>query len=212
MKRLLPIIFILLLVLPFGALFGQEQEEPPPEDTPSSPPLESDWSEYNSTLYSPGDKTFTITLGMIIPTYFTGDDITNNRHGLKLGGTGTLAFSIFLTPRFFVGAELSGMFSSTRGKNMLYMVPFGARIGYQFVFRRFEFPITLMIGAAPQKYIENGYIGLILKGGVSVFWRFNPDWSFGLNGNWWFIPQWPKNGYNAYGNFMEVSLSARYHF
>ena len=212
MKRLWSLFLLLLLALPGLTLYAQEQEEPPSEESPASPPLESDWAEYNATLYSRGDKTFTITLGVVIPTYFTGKEITDNQHGLSVGGTGTLAFNYFLTPRFFVGGELSGMFAGTRAKNMLYIITFGLRIGYQFIIRRFEFPISLMVGAAPQKYIENGYFGLILKPGVSAFWRFNPDWSFGLNGIWWFVPQWPKNGYNAYGNFMEVTLSARYHF
>jgi len=111
-----------------------------------------------------------------------------------------------------MGAELGGMFASTRAGNMLYIVPFGARFGYQFVIKRFEFPLSVMIGAAPQKYLSNGYIGLVVKPGASVFWRFNPDWSFGLNGVWWFVPEWPKNGYNVNGNFMELTMSARYHF
>ena len=104
------------------------------------------------------------------------------------------------------------MFSSTRGGNMVYIIPFGAKVGYQFVFRRFEFPLSLFVGAAPQKYLEKGYFGLVMKPGASVYWRYNPEWSFGLNGVWWFVPQWPKNGYDVYGNFLELTLSARYHF
>ena len=212
MKRLWPVFLVLLLALPGIMLPAQEQEEPPPEESPSSPPIDSDWADYNMNIYSRGDKTFTITLGIIIPAYFSGTEINNNEHGMKIGGTGTLAFNYFLTPRFSIGAELSGLFSGTRAGNMFFAVPFGLRLGYQFVFRRFEFPLSLMIGGVPQKYLNNGYFGFILKPGVSVFWRFNPEWSFGLNGIWWFVPQWPKNGYNAYGNFVEASLSARYHF
>jgi hypothetical protein len=104
------------------------------------------------------------------------------------------------------------MFASTLGENMLFMVPFGFRVGYQFVISRFEFPLSLLIGAAPTKYLDQGYFGLIIKPGASGYFRFNSDWSFGLNTNWWMVPQWPKDGENVFGNFLEITLSARYHF
>lgn len=207
MTKARALLFILLLVPVFTLL---AQEEPPYEEGPGSSPIESDWGDYNLSVYNKGDKTFTITLGLLIPTIFSG--VEEQGHGIKLGGTGTLAFSYFLNSHFFVGGEVTGMFASTRGKNMLYMVPFGLRAGYQFVFRRFEFPISLMIGGVPTRYITQGYFGFILKPSASVFWRFNPDWSFGLNTVWWFVPQWPKNSSTSIGNFLEVTLSARYHF
>jgi hypothetical protein len=209
MPRTWSFFLILFLVLPFFRLAAQEEETP---EEPEASPIESEWVDYNTMMYTRGDKTFAITLGVIFPVYFTGDGIDDNQHNLKLGGTGSLSFNYFFSSHFFVGGELSGMFSGTRAGNMLYIVPFGVRLGFQFVIRRFEFPLTLMIGAAPQKYLEKGYFGFILKPGASVFWRFNPDWSFGLNGIWWFVPEWPKNGQNAYGNFVELTLSARYHF
>ena len=209
MKRALSSFFVILLLMSGVALFAQEEE--PPEDTPVSPPADTVWDDYNLSVYNKGDKTFNITLGILIPLFFSGLP-DGNSHNLSVGGTGTLSFNYFLTPHFFVGAELSGVFASTIGKSMLYMVPFGARVGYQFVFRRFEFPLSLMIGAAPQKHGNEGYFGFILKPGASAFWRFNPDWSFGLNTIWWFVPQWPKGGNDVYGNFLEVTLTARYHF
>lgn len=208
MRRTLSLLLPLFLIFSGTGLVAQTSA--PDEENPDSPPIESGWDDYQVTMYSMGDKNFTITLGVIIPTFFSGID--DQGSGLKTGGTGTLAFNYFLSPNIFLGGELSGMFSGTRGKNMLYIIPFGFRVGYQFIFRRFEFPVSLMIGAAPQKYIAESYFGLILKPGASVFWRFNPDWTFGLNTNWWFVPQWPKNGQKANGNFLEVSLSARYNF
>lgn len=208
--RIWSLFLILFLALP--ALRLAAQDESPPEEQPASPPIESGGEQYTASLYARGDKTFVISLGILFPTYFSGKGISGSQIGLSLGGTGSLAFNYFFGSHFFLGGELSGMFAGTRGGNMLYIIPFGVRVGYQFVIRSFEFPLTLMIGAAPQRYLEKGYFGLILKPGASVFWRFSPDWSFGLNGIWWFLPQWPKNGYTAYGNFMELTLSARYHF
>jgi hypothetical protein len=196
------LLFFSVLVLPLAA-----QEEEGPE----LPPLESEWDNYIPSLYSMGDKTFTITLGVIIPTVFTGD-IDERGHGVKVGGTGFLTYNYFLGSHFHIGGEFGGMFASTRGENMLYILPFGLRFGYQFIAGRFEFPITFMFGGAAQKYLENDIMSFFLKPGAAVFWRFNPDWSFGLNAHWWIVPQWPKDGKSATGNFLEATLSARYHF
>ena len=197
-------LFLILLLVFFGfSLFAQEED--PDDEYP-----EPDWIEIASSPYVAGDRNFVITLGVIIPTFFGG--IENNQHGLSLGGFGSLALNYFLSSNIFIGAELSGMFSGTRAGNMLYIVPFGARVGYQFLMGRFEVPVSVMVGAAPQRYLDKGYFGLIVKPAASVFWRYNPDWSFGFNTAWWLLPQSPKNGKNTFGNFLELTLSARYHF
>ncbi|MDR2102239.1 MAG: hypothetical protein LBP43_06680 [Treponema sp.] len=192
--------------MPVFPLTAQEEEEP------GEIPIDSDWSDFMPALYARGDQTFTISLGPIIPTILRGKSglIENN---LKLGGTGSLAYNYFLTPALFTGAELGIMFSSTLGKNHLYIIPFGFKIGYQWVVKRFEFPLTLMVGGAPQRYQNYGYFGLIIKPGASVFFRYNSDWSFGLNTAWWWVPEWTgESGKDVFGNFIDVTLAARYHF
>jgi hypothetical protein len=198
---------VLIFFLSVLSLFAQEISNP---DDDQDSPDESDRIDYITTQNTRGDRNFIISLGVLFPVYFGG--IENNRHGLKLGGTGSLAFNYFISPNFFIGGVLAGSFSGTRAGNMLYIVPLGGRLGYQFYFKRFEFPVSLMVGAAAQQYLEKGYLGVILQPAASVFWRFNQDWSFGFNTSWWFVPQWPKNGYNVSGNFLEMTLSARYHF
>jgi hypothetical protein len=206
MQRTWSIFLVLFLLLCGLSLYAQEgdyQKEDPDEPFPGT-----GFDEIMTAEYSPGDKNFTVSFGIVIPLFFSGID--NNQHGISMGAFGSFTYNYFVTPRIFIGGELSGMFASTRGGNMLYIVPFGLRAGYQFSYRRFEFPVSIMIGAAPQKYLENGYLGPILKPGASVFWRFNPEWLFGMNSAWWLIPQWPKNGNNVFGNFLELTLSARY--
>jgi len=198
--------FLVIFLLLWGqGLFAQEENFP---DDEFPDPI---WEDIITSIYSGGDRNFIISLGVLFPAFF-GGEVENNRHGLGLGGTGSMAFNYFLSPNIFAGVELAGSFSGTRGGNMLYIVPFGARIGYQFLYSRFEFPVSLMVGGAAQRYLEQGHFSFIVKPGVSGFWRFSPDWSFGLNSVWWFIPQWPRNGYNVYGNFVELTLSARFHF
>jgi hypothetical protein len=198
--------FIILLVELVFALQAQE------EDEPREPPIESDWSGYMPSLYTKGDQTFILSLGPIFPTLFWNDSGTLDNK-INPGGTGFLAYNYFLTPNFYIGGELGGMFSGTVGQNMIFIIPIGFRAGYQFILGRIEIPLTLMIGVVPQKYLDEGYFGLIVKPTASVFWRFNPDWSFGINGGWWWVPQWTKKSdENAYGNFLEVTLAVRYHF
>ena len=199
------LLFLIGIVAPLSA--QEEDQDVEEEEAPSI-----DWDSYVPDFYRRGDKFFTITVGIIIPTIFTGKGLEGNSSNIRLGGMGSLSYNYFLGAHWFIGGELGGTFSGTGGGNMLFIIPFGPRIGYQFTVRRFEIPLTLMIGAAPQRYLEKGYFGLIIKPGASFFFRFNPDWSFGLNTQWWLLPQRPENGKDVTGNFVELSLTARYHF
>lgn len=214
--------FIALCLIGFhlenpGMLFAQERAgENPNEDNQdggsSSLPISSDWSKVKIATYSSGDQTFVIAMGTLVPLfYYNGDGIHTTN--VNMGGTGYLNYNYFFTSHFSVGGEIGGSFSSTVGANMLYLVPFGVRLGYQFIYNRFEFPLALTIGAANQGYLNQGYFGLILKPSAAVYWRFNPDWSFGVHADWWWLPQWfsdPKE--TMYGNFLGITLGARYHF
>ena len=204
MPRIWALFLIFLLFLP--GLYAQQITSEDDEEE-----IYTDWEDYSTSPYTRGDKTFTITAGILFPTVFGG--IAGNNHGIrKVGGVGTLSFSFFINSNIFLGGEVSGMFIPTRGGSMFYMIPMGIRVGYQFVVRRFEFPLMLVIGGSPQLYLEENYFGLFIKGGASAFFRFSPDWSFGLNTFWWLVPQFPKDGPNVTGNFFELTLSARYHF
>jgi hypothetical protein len=210
--------FLLALLL-FTTVFPVSAQEGGEDDT-TRIPIESDWNASRFNLYSPGDKTFTIAIGALFPVLFlnnSGESYATSYPvgNINIGGTGSLAFNYFLSSHLFLGGEIQGMFASTLGGNMLYIVPMGVRIGYQFIAGSFEFPLSFMVGIAPQSYSSNArYFGLFLKPQGSVFWRFNSEWSFGLNAGWWFVPQWPVTGseYSRYGNFLELTLAARYHF
>jgi hypothetical protein len=181
---------------------------------PAEIPAEPDWFEEDLDIYAKGDKIFSMSLGIIFPTLFLDNHGSRYEGNVKIGGTGSLAFFYYLSSHWFIGGEIQGMFAPTFGGNMIYIIPMGVRGGYQFVVGRFEFPLTFMVGMAPITYIDTNYLGLFLKPEVSAYWRLNDSWSFGLNTGWWFVPQWPKDlpEYNRYANFLELTLSARYHF
>jgi hypothetical protein len=209
--------FLVLLLLGGGFVFTQESEEEDPgyeEEIPEEGvPIESDWSEYMPSLYSRGDQTFTISLGLIFPVVFLQNRTVITHNIFPVGGTGNLAYNYFLNSHFFMGGEVGMMFDSTLRKNTLFIIPIGLRWGYQFILSRFEFPLALTLGFAPQRYLDWSYLGFFLKPSASAFFRFNPDWSFGINTAWWWVPQWtPEREKDVDGNFIDVTLSARYHF
>jgi hypothetical protein len=207
--------FFLIALLGIGGFLYAQEAEYPDDDETDEAPIESDWNDYLPSLYSKGDQTFTISLGTIFPTFFT------DAHGLipdrcklnPVGGTGFLTYSIFLNSHVFLGGELGGMFNATLAGNTMFIIPIGFKAGYQFIVKRFEFPLGLTVGFAPQRYLEKGYFGFFLKPIAGGFFRFNPDWSFGINTSWWWVPQWPKDSDKQInGNFIDINLSARYHF
>ena len=183
---------------------------------------EDDWSKYVPELYSRGDKTFTIALGVMFPALFLnneGDPIKEHNFKPPIGGSlGPLAYAYFFNAHFFLGGEVAFYFSYTLGKNIVYFIPIGVRAGWQFVIHRFEIPLSVTIGVIPERYLNHSYLGMFVKGEVSVYFRFSPDWSFGLNTSWNWYPQWPKeNGEykperNIYANIIGLTLAARYHF
>jgi hypothetical protein len=204
--------FLLLLLLGGGFVFTQEEEEEDP-GTEEGPPIESDWSDYMPSLYSRGDQTFIISLGLIFPVVFLENRAAITHNLFPVGGTGYLSYNYFLSGNIFLGGEVGVMFDSTLRKNTLFIIPIGFRGGYQFILNRFEFPLALTIGFAPQRYLDLNYLGFFLKPSASAFFRFNPDWSFGINTAWWWVPQWTaEKDKNVDGNFIDLTLSARYHF
>jgi hypothetical protein len=206
-------VFSLLLVVFFGTalvLTASAQEDGENREIP----IESEWIVFMPDAYARGDVMFTMAAGALFPILFL-DGSTNPAEPydskIKVGGNGILGINYFLSPNIFLGGEISLALSGSVN-NILFQFPFGFRAGYQFVFRRFEFPLNIMIGGYSQTYLTKSYFGFFLKPEAGVYWRFNSDWSFGLNAGWWWMPQWPEAGseYTRYGNFLNLTLSARY--
>jgi len=224
-----PAFFLMLALCYFAGqgafLYAQENEpgydETIPDDNDSDDGGQdaSDLNRYIPDLYSKGDQTITISLGAVFPiVFYNNDKVIPHNIEPPVGGALSLAYSHFLSPHFFLGGEVGFISAFTLGQNAVFIIPVGLRVGWQFVFRRFEFPLYGVIGIAPQKYLDLGYFGMYLKGAVSAYYRFNPNWSFGLSADWSWYPQWPmKDGKRTpqkdiNANIIDVLLSARYHF
>jgi hypothetical protein len=196
--------FLLILLFSFPLLYAQEEDKPP----------DGDWDYYNPDSYTRGDQTFIISLGTIFPVVFFNNGTTmNHNFSPPVGGAGTLSYNYFFTPNIFLGGEIGGVFMPTLGNNMLYEILLGARTGYQFYVWRLEFPLNITVGMIWYNYLNFKYYGLYLKGGGAAYFRFNSEWSFGINANWYWLPQWTSEyKKNVDGNMVDIMLSARYHF
>jgi len=179
-----------------------------------TPDIEVDWDDYSMDLYTRGDQTFTISLGVVFPTlFFFKDENMNHQITPPVGGTGSLAYYYYFNSFFFTGFEVGIMVLPTLANNALYIIPLGARAGTQFIKGRFEFPVYMSFGMAWQNYLNLGYYGIYARAGGGAFFRPIADWSFGLSTSWSWFPQWTNEpSKNVAGNFVDLTLSARYHF
>lgn len=223
------LLFSILCLFCFTAVYAQETDngesdgdpyitEPDDGDDGSGGDTITDggWDLYTVDLYASGDQIIAISLGLSFPVLFTdsnGRSIMDRQQMGTVGGTGSLAYSRFLGPSLFVGGEIAGSFNNTIQATTIFIWSIGARAGWQFLFGRLEFPLSFAIGIAPQTHNGGSYLGMFMRGGGAAFFRFNPDWSFGVNGDWTWYPQRPKDiSKTVYGNMLNVTVSARYHF
>jgi len=199
-------VLFFILFLGFSVmLFAQDDSEPD---------IETDWDDFKYELYTKGDQTFSISLGVGFPIAFInkGEKITHNITP-PIGGTGALTYIYYLNSRLFTGGEVSLLFLPTLAENTVFITSFGLRLGTQFIKGKFEFPVSMALGATIQTYLGFGYFGYYMKGGGCVLFRATHEWSFGLGSNFCWYPQWTNEpAKNVDGLFVDLSLVARYHF
>ncbi len=132
---------------------------------------------------------------------------------LTPGAAGSLSWAAYVAPQIRVGMDVSGSFTLSPNANVLLMLPFVAKASYIFTFYPFELPVSLGVGANIVKYTSLSTIDLLLRPGASLYWIYNSSWSFGANLNYWFDMQFNTDPTKTrYGSFLEISLSALYHF
>lgn len=184
------------------AVFSQEQDN------------DDDRFAVEYRMNEPGDQFINIGLMVTFPLNFGGDFPLYREGQLSTGGAGTIGYHRFLTSWFAVGLDVSFGYNPTIGENMFTYVPFVFCFTVQPTIKKFEFPITMGIGAAVESYLNRTYFpGLTLKPEAGIFYRVTPSWSFGIKGNFMYLPQWYEDSENNdHGNFSSVVIAARYHF
>lgn len=178
-------------------------------------PLPAQEEERPLNVYSLGQQTFGINLGLFIPLFFMDfDGAINGPTNLKLGGVGALHWGIHLDNHWLLGMEVAGTFSPSLQENVLYMLPITVRAAYILHLYPFEFPVFLGAGMDIVKYEQQAHIDFLLKPGFSAIWKYNASWGFGLNVvYWWVLQPWPTDPEKGrMGNFLEVTATAQYTF
>ncbi|MBQ0052663.1 MAG: hypothetical protein KBT11_11475 [Treponema sp.] len=205
MKRFLALFCALFMISSFA--FADDDMD---KDESESSKNVTTTIQYNE----PGDQYIKIGLMVSMPLNFGGSFPLFRDGNLSTGGAGTLGYHRFVSNWVSWGFDVHFGYHPTIGENIFTYIPLVLTATVQPTYNRFEFPITLGVGAAMENYLNRTYFpGLIIKPQAGVFFRATPSWSFGLEGDFTYMPQWysdsEKNDYGLFGSFV---LSARYHF
>ena len=182
----------------------------------AAPAFAADNQAPAASQYSLGDQTMSINAGLFVPLFLLPSGVvllSGNPSQLSLGAVGSLSWAAYVTPVIRLGVDVAGNFTLSPNSNVLLMLPFIIKAAYVFSFYPFEVPISFGVGMNIVKYTSLSSIDLLLRPGASFYWIYNSSWSFGLNAYYWFDGQFNTSpGNTRYGNFLEISLSALYHF
>ena len=160
----------------------------------------------------------TINGGLFVPLFFQSLDFQFKGANLLPGGAGSLLWKSYLSNEFALGAEIGGMFafSAANFPNLLLMLPITVQGTYYVRAFPLEIPIFLGLGLNIVRYLDLTHFDFILKPGFSLYWVYDTSWSFGVNIVYWWVlePIWDDTfaQKTRLGNFLEISLSALYHF
>ncbi len=171
-------------------------------------------SDLTFNLNEPGDQFIKLGLMVTFPMNFGGTFPLYRDGQLSTGGAGQFGYHRFISKWIAWGIDISFGYNPTIGENIFTYVPLIFNVMFQPTYKKLEFPVTVGAGAAMETYLSKKYFpGLVLKAEAGVFYRFSESWSFGLEGNFMYMPQWyTDSDKNDYGNFSSVMISARYHF
>ena len=217
MKRFLALFCALFMISSFAFADDDAEintnddidQEQPEEESP-----ETIESKTSIQMNEAGDQYIKVGLMVTCPLNFGGSFPFYRDAKLQIGGAGMLGYHRFITSWWALGVDIYFGYHPTIGENIFTYIPFVIDTTIQPTLWRLEFPITVGVGAAMENYLSRTYFpGLVLKAQGGVFFRATPSWSFGIEGDYMYLPQWYDDSkYNDYGLFGSLALSARYHF
>lgn len=214
LHKKLTVITAILLMVNINTVAGQEDPAPGEIFVP----------QLRMNQRSLGDQGFAITAGLYIPlftvlledwpdTKYTKGAVSSH---LDLGGAGSLTYSIYLSSKWKLGLQLNGSFSQDINQNFVYSIPITIKTSYEFhPWSRVTIPIFIGTGIAMTFWKDDNFLAdFILKPGVGIYFDWSYEWSFGLDFSYLFIPQAGLGTAkeSSIGNFLEITLTAEYHF
>jgi hypothetical protein len=197
-KRIIVIGFIALVsILPLAA---QEIHQDP----------------YFGGLHKKDSQLITINVGAGVPLFIVPASPTpGDPNPLSIGASLNIGYQYFIVNKFSIGGALTGAYNSTIGGRNLFMAPLSFRAGYWFGKGSIEASIGGDIGLVIMRLSGNGVISPFLKAGGGAYFQVTDAWSLGGQVFWWLIPELhfgTESAYTRYGNILELSLGAVYHF
>lgn len=184
---------ILLLLITATAIFAQSEDD-----------IYDDGYVYESN--GAGDQFIKINLDVLFPVNFG--------HQLNPGGAIELGYYRFLNNWLAVGGEINASYNISVGRKVFITLPLLAGVMFQPTYDKFEFPIFVNIGMGYETWQNMDYFpSLVLKLSGGAYYRLNEMCSFGLNLDYMLMPQFfEDSSKNFAGNFLSLTLGARYHF
>lgn len=167
------------MVLGVGGAFAQEVPEPGglPETV-------------NTPSFSLGDQIFGISAGGYFPLLLINPNTgTQGSPNQDIGGQVALQWNIYLNSFLSVGVETAYIFSNTPNDRTLSVWPIAIQISFAPRIGPFLIPIHFDVGIILDFYQGATQPSLLLRGGVGVYWFFDPSWAVGLDAEYYFVPQ-----------------------
>lgn len=147
----------------------------------------------------------------ILDTDFSLADTTN----LSPGATFSVRYEYLLSRSLGVGAAMAGAFASTIGGRTLFMAPVTGTVYWHGGSDALEFLAGGEVGFNVMRLSGKGLLSPIEKLGGGIARTISDNWSIGGRILYWFAPELHTGTYaglTMYGNFLEISFGARYHF
>lgn len=173
------------------------------------------------TAYSTGEQIFSLNAGPIIPLFTiatspaTGTEAVSALTSTNIGVAGGLKWGSFVADNFYLGIDLTGMFTTTANRT-LSMIPISFTTGYYFIVWPFEFPIYLNTGLSFNTLGTYFTITPSIKPGIGAYWNITDEWAIGLNAEYWFMPEIYFSGeflnQSLIANFLQINLTGVFHF
>lgn len=190
-------VFLLLVALP---LFAQNA---------------IDNEDYFGGLHRKGSQIISLNAGADIPLFILTDTLAAEKANLGVGASFTLGYQYFVANRLTIGGSLCGAFNGTIGGRTLFVAPIAFKLGYWWGRTTMEYNVGADLGLSILRLSGDGVISPFTKFGGGAFAQVSESWSLGGQVYWWLIPEihlGSNSDLTRYGNFLEVSLSALYHF
>lgn len=191
------------------------------EKAPAAPGDKPEGGEEKRSLFAIeghqlGDQTLALSAGVMVPLFYQEFDGAYHDTNLNVGGAGELQWSAYVSPSVRVGIDIGGGFARSPNDRTLFLVPITLKAAWVLDYSRFEFPFSLGAGISIVRYREWSHVDMILKPGVGCYWRYDTNWSFGLNLAWWLdfqtVTKYQEANQARMANFLIITPGVFYNF